>query len=205
MDEIIPLIIFIIVVAFKGLGSIAQRKMKLPLPEEDQAQPKKKGSPLEEFLQELAGKVEPKPRELPAWPEEIKRPDYVQEMREYELGMPLTVHRRPLKEDPIESAPPPPPPPPPQPMPELRMRMSQEEIKTPASLKPTSFKISVKGMNIPGMNFLNSGQTPILRSAAGKTTFDLSSRKQAKKALVAQMVFSKPRAYETSFDNTIAP
>ncbi len=202
MDEIIPLIIFIIFVALKGLGSIAQRKMKLPLPEEDQAQPKKKVSPLEEFLQELAGKVEPKPRELPAWPEEIERPDYVQEMREYELGMPLTVHRRPLKEDPIESAPPPPPPPPP-PMPELRL--NQEKIKPPASLKPTSFKISVKGMNIPGMNFPNGGQTPILRSAAGKTTFDLSSRKQAKKALVAQMVFSKPRAYETSFDNTIAP
>lgn len=202
MDEIIPLIIFIIFVALKGLGSIAQRKMKLPLPEEDQAQPKKKASPLEEFLQEIAAKVEPKPRELPEWPEDIERPDYMQEMREYELGMPLTAHRRPLKEELIESAPPPPPPPPP--MPEMQIKI-REEVKTPHSLKPTSFKISVKGMYIPGMNFPNSGQTPILRSATGKTTFEFNNRKQAKKALVAQMVFSKPRAYETSFDNTISP
>lgn len=200
MEEIFPLIIFIIVIALKGLSSIAQRKMTPPSPKKDQAPPKKKASPLEEFLQEIAAKVEPKPRELPPWPEEIKRPDYVQEMHEYELGMPLTVHRRQWKEDPIESAPPPPPPP----MPEMQMQI-REEVKTPRSLKPTSFKISVKGMYIPGMNFPNGGQAPILRSAAGKTTFEFNSRKQAKKALIAQLVLSKPRAYETSFDNTIAP
>ncbi|MBN2703573.1 MAG: hypothetical protein JXR23_05105 [Pontiellaceae bacterium] len=199
MEEIFPLIIFIIVIALKGLSSIAQRKMTPPSPEKDQAPPKKKASPLEEFLQEIAAKVEPKPRELPEWPEEIERPDYVQEMREYELGKPLTAHRRPLKEELIESAPPPPPS-----MPEMQMKI-REEIKIPRSLKPTSFKISVKGMYIPGMNFPNSGQAPILRSATGKTTFDFNNRKQAKRALIAQMVFSQPRAYETSFDNTIAP
>ncbi|MBN2685304.1 MAG: hypothetical protein JXR40_08490 [Pontiellaceae bacterium] len=193
MEDSLFVFVIIGVIIINALKFFLQKQLNTS--QSDDAVPKKKTSPLEEFLQEIAEKVEGKPREVPAWPEEIERPDYLQEMQEYKLGQ-MNPTRLKHSPEPVT------PPPPPAPMPEMPMK-SQETVKGIRSVKPTSFKISVKGMYVPGMNFPQSGQAPILRSSTGKTAFDLNSRKKAKKALIAQMVFSRPRAYETSFDNTI--
>lgn len=199
MKDLFPLFVIIVVIIANGLKFFMQKKLSSSQ-SDNAAPPKKKPSPLEEFLQEIAGKIEGKPREVPGWPEKIERPDYMQEMHEFKQGTPQMEHRQQRQAESINSVPPPPP----VPISEIALTPSIISAQPARAIpRSTAFKISTKGMSVPGMNVPHTSQAPILRSATGKTTLKLNTRNQLKKALVAQMVFSKPRAYETSFDNTI--
>ena len=86
-------------------------------------------------------------------------------------------------------------------MPEMH---SPKAATVQAPRKLTAFKLPVQGAVFSGLGGMRIKTPPLLRSAAGQTDFNLDDRKQLKQALIASMVFGQPRAYDTSFDNTIA-
>jgi len=70
--------------------------------------------------------------------------------------------------------------------------------------KQAAFKLPSQGATFAGLGHMRIPTPTLLRSAAGQTDFNLSGRKQLKQAIIASIIFGPPRAYETSFDNTIA-
>ena len=52
-------------------------------------------------------------------------------------------------------------------------------------------------MRLPPISLIRS-------TAAGSIDFELKDRRKLKQAIVANIIFSQPRAYDCSFDNTIA-
>ena len=188
MDDFFPFLIFIVIVAVNGVKLLAEKANGKPAPNADEQPTPKKPNPLQEFLQDLAEKVEPR-REAPEWLENIERPDYMQEMHDYEAGHP---HRATPQRQQRAAAT--------APAPEILPPVTSqiEPLK-----KLTTAKIPSQSMSLAGMGNMRIAMPPLLRSASGNTPFKMANRAQAKQALIAQMVFSTPRAFETSFDNTI--
>ena len=76
------------------------------------------------------------------------------------------------------------------------------ELQKTKSLE--TFKLPIQGDIFAGLGGMRIATPRLLRSAAGKTDFELKGRQSLKKAIIAGFVFGPPRAYDSSFDNTIA-
>lgn len=84
MEDLFPLVIFLVVVGVNVLKFFAEKGKAKPAPGNAQPQPRRKPSALESFFEDLAEQMAPKPTELAAWPEGRERPDYLHEMEEFE-------------------------------------------------------------------------------------------------------------------------
>ena len=95
-------------------------------------------------------------------------------------------------------------PPPPAPIAEVITGADSPPAPLPAGRQSTILRLPVQGSVFSSMSNMRISTPPLLRSAAGKTDFDIMNRKQLKQAILASLVFGTPRAYDSSFDNTIA-
>lgn len=199
MEDLIPLLIFIVIAVINVLKYQAEKKGKgKQLPARPaEGRPQRQPTTLEEFFEEIAQKFEPRPTPLPDWPESIERPDYMKEMEEYERAQVAAFE----EEEPERKIPKPP-------APKPAPVMAKEPPKAIAPHVPSrrleSFKLPSQGATFAGLGHMRIPTPTLLRSAAGQTDFNLSGRKQLKQAIIASIIFGPPRAYETSFDNTIA-
>ena len=197
MEDLIPLLLVILIAAVYFLKHAADKSGKKPRESSGETAPEQKPVMLEEFFAELERKITPQPREMPEWPEAIERPDYIREMEAFEA--------RPPETEPVR-----------QPEPARYETPAVEEV--PASHVPVPdqirhahtlgkaaiFKIPSQGAIFSGLGRMHLSMPPMLRSATGHTRFELGEREQLRQALIASMVFGQPRAYDYSFDTTLA-
>jgi hypothetical protein len=196
MEDLVPLIIFIVIAVINVLKYQSEKKGKgkqsPARPQE--GRPQQQPTSLEEFFEEIARKFEPRPTPQPDWPEHIERPDYIQEMEEFERAQ-----AEAFEEDKIA-----PRPPPPAPVSEVISGSDSSSAPQSSGRPGNILKLPVQASVFSSMSSMRISTPPLLRSAAGQTRFDLKSRKQLKQAILASLVLGPPRAYDTSFDNTIA-
>jgi len=86
MEDLVPLIFFLIIVAVNVLKFFIEKGR--PKPSSGKKIPPAKQTPrtpssMESFFENLAEQMTPKPTELAEWPEDRERPDYTQEMEEF--------------------------------------------------------------------------------------------------------------------------
>ncbi len=203
MEDLFPLLIFIVIVIINVLKAIGEKKGRRPPSEasKPEPQPPRPGGPatLEDFFDEIARKFQPQPTEVAEWPENIERPDYTREMEEYEAAQ---LKKR---EEPSPSFTAPAPEPESAPLPNKPFAAATMDIVQPRALgKSSNFKIPAQGAVFAGMSNMRISMPPLLRSATGHIDFRLENKNQLKQALISSMVFGSPRAYDRSFNNTMA-
>jgi hypothetical protein len=208
MEDLVPLIFFLVIVIANGLKFLVERKLgKQPPPEPQpgrRPQPKQQPTTIEEFFEQLSEKVAPsEAHELPDWPETLDRPDYVGEMEAFEQA-----RARELEEEAAAMVPEHPPAPSPEPPPK------KPPIKVPGMVaRPTALKSALSKSPLQAMKAMPTVSqcmrlpdiSPFGRTgAAGQVQFDIKNRKALRHAMRAHLVFSPPRACDQSFDNTVA-
>ena len=199
MEDLIPLLIFIVIAIVNVLKQINDKRNRQAAepPEEESAGTVKETNTLEGFFDDLARKFGPQQQDLPEWPENVERPDYLREMQEYEAG----------QSDPIQEELPaaPVPPVPEVILPEAVVVPARKAVVRPRGMAKTpTFKLKAQDTALAGLSGAHLPVPPLLRSATGRTRFEINTRRKLKKALIASMVFGPPRAYEQSFHNTMA-
>ena len=189
MEELLPFLFFIVIALvqvakfFMEKGAKA-RKASTPV---DGAAPERKPSAFEQFFEDLAEKMEPQsqPTPLPDWPENLEQPDYLQEIDDFqtEQNVPFepTAEIIPTPEPAIQ---------------EVKLAQKPATVLAPVQVSSSAFSGSSR-MRIPSV--------PMMRSnSSGHINVDLTDRKKLKQALIASLIFSPPRAYDQSFDTTLA-
>jgi len=216
VDDIIPFVVIVIFIIVRLAGFIQKskegRKPQGPQPAHPPRPERRPPSTLEDFFKQLAGEPVQPPEPAPST---LKRPDYLKEMEEFNL-----LQAEELEEEIIvESIP----------APEIelpvppkvsndweevskdrqresrsastwsREKIEPAKIQSLESVKPTHALLSgAHGLKMPGGNPLR------IASKSGASWFSLEDRATLKNAMVSHIVFSPPRAYDLSFDNTIA-
>lgn len=190
MEDLVPFLIFIVIAVINILKFVVEkgRKPQAPSPS-GKAVPKRTPSTIEAFFEEIAEKLEPKPTELPDWPEGRERPDYVHQMDGVRFSDVEAMEERAPVSEPIF-----------QPLEPLEPATVQASDFT-AAFKPhvqsTSSAFSGSAMRLPAL------PTP-RKSSLGRIDFDLKRKGNLKKAVIASIVFGQPRVYDRSFDTTLA-
>jgi hypothetical protein len=197
MDDLIPFVIFLVIAVINLLKYVAEKGGR-KTPSESPADPeggRPKTGGLENFFEDLARKFEPQPIDLPDWPEGSDRPDYVEEMEQFETGMAEAIpEEKPLADVvPVMTE-------------HIAPRAIIPEIQPIAQLRGLesamraipAMAIDTSGMRIKTPPLLPSGQT------GGRLDFPLRNRNVLRQAIIANIVFSPPRACCTSFDNSTA-
>jgi len=149
MEDLIPLLIFLVIIAVNAIKFFAERGRKKPAPQPGDTPPKRPSS-LEAFFESIAEQMAPKPTELPEWPENHERPDYAHEMEAFE---------EPFAEEPEEEPP---------------AIVVPKAPSHPAPIARTGSRLRIKG------------------------------HANLRRAMLAHIVFSPPRAFDLSFKNTLA-
>jgi hypothetical protein len=196
MEELVPLIFFLIIVAVNALkffiekGGKSKQAPGTSKPRQPASEPPKRiPSSINTFFENIAEQMAPQPSVVPDSPEARERPDYIREMTEFEVEQDDELE----EERAAEIIPMPAPEPI---MPNMR------EIETPAKVQipaqPAYAGLSGShGLRIAGMtSFIQSG-------ARGRNDFRINGKKNLKQAMLAHVIFSPPRAYDLSFDNTL--
>lgn len=187
MEDLVPFLIFLIIVAVNVVKFLAERGKRKPSSgkaEPQPPQPKRATSSLETFFEDLAKQMAPKPPEIPDWPEGHERPDYVQEMETFEptrgeeFGEEQTAEIIPFS--------------PPEPVARARETTAPATVQRQTTTKP--MLSGSQGMRMPSMNRGGNRQ---------RSGFRIKGRESLKQAMIAHIVFSPPRAYDLSFDQTI--
>lgn len=185
MEDLFPLLIFVVIVAINVVKFLAERSKRKPSSGEAEPQPPKRAtSSLEAFFEDLAKQVAPKPPESPDWPEGRERPDYVQEMETFEQARAEELEEEPVAEI-IPFSPP---------APVARARKTTAPATVQRRATPKPMLSESHGMRMPSMNRGGNGQ---------RSGFRIKGRESLKQAMIAHIVFSPPRAYDLSFDQTI--
>jgi hypothetical protein len=188
MEDLVPLIFFLVIIAVNGLKFLIERGAKKraasPSHQREEEPPRNTPPSIEDFFEKIAGQFAPKPREEPDWPENVERPDYVQEMAEFEHDQAEEL----WEEQTAEIIP--------MPVQEPVMQKAAEAAKVQLAFQST-FSGS-HGIRIPGMtSFVQSG-------AVGNSDFRITGKQDLKRAMLAHVIFSPPRVFDPLFDNTIA-
>jgi len=195
MEDLVPLIFFLVIVLANGLKYLFEknaRKRAKEAPQEE-GQPPRKPKSIEAFFEGLAEQVAPKPATVP---------DYVKEREAFEHAQ---AEEWAAEED-METAafiPLPEVEPPPQiskaAEPEAFTQAAGNTILTQSPLKTSTALLSgSREIRIPGLS-------PYVRiDASSRVEFSLKGKKKLKQAIIANIIFSPPRALDRSFDNTIA-
>lgn len=199
MEDLIPLLIFIVIAVINLLKFVAEKSgKKKPAPPPETQAPRRAAASIEAFFEDLANKLGPQPTEVPAWPENSEKPDYMKEMEEFEASGDEPYEAKETAEI--------------IPIPQKKVMPSgfSEAAEIPDSMltgHTTSLKAAMKSMpamicNTSGMRITSS---PFLRTnAAQRIEFSLKEKGALRKAILANLIFSPPRAYDRTFDNTIS-
>jgi len=102
MEDLVPLIFFLVIIVVNVLKFFIEKggkSKKKTAPNRIQPeQPERKPSTLERFFADLAEQMEPRPQTLPDLPEEFERPDYAQEMTEFDQAQEEAPKEEPVAE-----------------------------------------------------------------------------------------------------------
>lgn len=193
MEDLIGLIVIIVFAVINLLAQAGKKKRPAPpgtAPDPDRGQPRQAPASIEEFFEFLNEKLAPKPTPLPDWPESRPRPDYAREALEFELARSMEFDdAEGATEEPMAVVPPEPPKP--------SWGLSGKPQQTVADLPKSN------GKAFAGSHGLRMPSSPLLRSkSAGTLSFNLTKRANLKQAIIANMVFSPPRAYDPHFETT---
>jgi len=190
MDDLGPFFFLIFIALVQFVKFLIEKNAKAKKnPQTGGTPPAKQPSAFEEFFGELARKLEPQaqPAPQPDWPEAYERPDYMQEMEDVETDQ---GEEPPLSD--LRSAPEPA---------VVLPAVVLDEKTGPVFQSHTQISSSV----FEGISAMRLQSIPLMRSTTGgEIDFDLKDRKQLKQAIIANLVFSPPRAYDCSFDTTLA-
>lgn len=190
MEDLVPFLIFIVIALVNVVKFVLEKgaKGKKPPALPGEAPPQRAPSTIEQFFGEMAEKLEPKPTPVPDWPEGYERPDYMQEMEDFEEEQAVEIV--PMPESVIT------------PMPVVHDTLPLQGVEKAVSFQaPAQVASSV----FAGSSRMRLPPVPMMRSnAAGTIDFNLKSRKKLKQAIIANLIFSQPRAYDRSFDTTLA-
>ena len=194
MDDLIMFLVFILIAVINLVKTFVEKKARNetpPGPEAEEESVKKVPQPIQDFFDTMAEAFEMKPRPAPEWPEGYERPDYMQEMGEYEAsaeGDPSETLKmeEPVREfaaapaiAPLEATP---------------IRVVQQNRAVTQAI-PNAFA-GMQGMRLPAFTILRSG-------TGGTLDYSLRKKADLKRAIIANVVFSRPRAYDTKFENTV--
>jgi hypothetical protein len=193
MEDLVPFIFFIVIVAVNGLKFLVERAGKKSAREKsdhpEEAPVQKTPHSIEGFFETIAEQIAPKQREVPDWPESRERPDYIQEKEEFEVAQ-----AEELEEERVAEIIPMPMP---EPLLKIVAKVAAAKVQLPTESLQTAFSGS-HGIRIPGMNsFVQSGKL-------GNSNFRIEGKQDLRRAMYAQIIFSSPRALDCSYDNTIA-
>lgn len=187
MDDLIPFLIFIVIAVINVGKFVLEKNAKGKPSTPGEKKPNAQPSGLEDFFEKLASKLEPQPVDLPNWPEGYERPDYVAEQEEYQ--------------DAQEEVPEP------QPTAQFIPTPVTEDVSTPPA-KPHSISLKTAMSAMPPMTSgIGSLQMPSMKmksATAGTINYSLRKKSELRKAIIANIVFSTPRACDPSFDNTVS-
>ncbi|RKX38318.1 MAG: hypothetical protein DRP64_15875 [Verrucomicrobia bacterium] len=184
MEDLIPLIFFLIIVGVNVLKFFIEKGGKAKkAPDQNREAPPRRASPLESFFEDLAQQMAPKPTELADWPEDRERPDYAREMEEFTSAESEEVEEEKIAEIIPFSVP----------EPIARVRKTEAPVKVQRQTTQPMLSGS-QGMR---MRSMNSGGNR-------GSDFRIGGKKNLKRAMLAHIVFSPPRAFDLSFDNTIS-
>lgn len=199
MDDLIPFLIFVVVIIV-NIVKYAVEKGGKPKPAPKEGAPKPQPSGLEGFFEDLARKLEPKPVEMPEWPEGRDRPDYMKEMEEFEEAPPddfiqeetAEIIPIPAKMSGMDA----------EPFNNLPAAIEVPPVEQVASLQSTLKSMpgllsGIKGVRLPSSTMMRSTTT------GRGIDFSLSEQADLRKAMIANMIFGPPRAYDTTFDNSV--
>jgi len=198
MEDLAPLLIFVIIVVVNLLKYLAEKGGKQkPTPDQSNGvPPRRTPTAIEDFFEDFVEQAAPKPRKLPDWPEGYERPDYLEEMKPFEQ---VEIEEEQTAE--IIPLPPQQPSAPAAPVwtpeaPDFHPQQKLPAVQAPRKASQAILSGS-QGMRMPGM-------TPFGHSnAAGHIDFQIKGKKNLKTALLGHIVFSSPRAYDFGFENTI--
>jgi hypothetical protein len=201
MDDLIPFLVFIVIALINLVKFIMEKGLqgkRPPQPTEEGA-PEQEPATIEDFFEELAGKLAPKPTKLPDWPEGIEKPDYVGEMKAFrEEPDDYPWDEEPARAEII---------PMPMPMPEPVVEVSAVAAQPAVAIGGESLKRALGSVPnaFTGTKSIKLNAVPAMRlgSSRGSIAFPLTDRKELRQAIIANIIFSPPRAYDTTFENVI--
>lgn len=197
MDDLIPLLIFIVIAVVNLIKFLSERGRK-PGPAAPEKPDEQEPASLENFFEALAQKLGPKPVELPEWPEDRAKPDYAAEMAAFEAAQTARPFARAPTAENV-----------PQPGAAAGPSAAAAAV-TPGTVKAVDQARALQGvMNsapglMTGMKGARLSSSPQLRQGAGHLSFPLKDRNDLRRAILANVIFGPPRAYDTRFENTFA-
>jgi len=196
MEDLVPLLIFIVIAVINILKYQTEKKGKgKPAPARPkQGRPQHPPSPLEEFFEEITRKFEPKPPPQPDGSELYEQPDSLPAAEAFK-PVPTGIN----EQERIASMPPPS-----APISEVIATSGASPAPPAAGRRSSTLRLPVDASVFSSMGNMRMSTPPLLRSATGTTDFAIGNRRQLKQAILAGLVFGQPRAYDTSFDNTVA-
>ena len=185
MEDLVPLIFFLIIVAVNVLKFFIEKGGK-PKSAPGKAEPRPKQTPrapsLESFFENLAVQMAPKPMEQPDLPEGYERPDCAQEMEEFTVSQSEgEAEQRVAEIIPFE-------------VPEPIAHMPKAEA--PATVQRQDTQPMLSGSQGMRMHSMNSGGN-------SRPGFRIGGKKDLKQAMLAHIIFSPPRAFDLSFSDTL--
>ena len=196
MEDLVPLIFFLVIVVVNALKFFIEKGGKSKRtgkenPQQPEEAPRKQATSIEGFFETLTDQFTAQPTKVAAWPEGRERPDYVHEMEEFE-----SEQLEELENDPIVEM---------IPMPVAEsivpvLRKVEEPARIEHHAPPSTHTVlsGSHGLRIPGMDaYMRSGN-------AGRNNFRITGGDNLRQAMLAHVVFGPPRAFDLSFDNTIA-
>jgi hypothetical protein len=188
MEDLIPFLIFIVIAVINLVKFVLEKSAKGAGTPADKTQERKAPSSLEDFFEKLAGKLEPAPAPLPDWPKGFERPDYLSEQEKFEAAEMEDREPKPMAEI--------------IPMPAMAPLRKVEPIELHASSMKTAMAA------IPplasGFSSLRMPSSQMKSGTAGTIHYSLRKKAELRKAIIANIVFSTPRACDPSFDNTVS-
>ncbi len=200
MDDLVPFLIFILIALINLVKFLLEKgaKGRKPAAQPAEEPPPAEHSTIEEFFESLAEKMAPKPTELPDWPEGYERPDYMKEMEEFNTARPEGYEEEVAEIIPMPT---------PAPRPVPFVHDDAPERPAVAMMEPTAFlKSGLK--SVPSLFSSSQGMrlpaTTIMNSATGRIDFPLENKRDLRKAIIANIILQRPRAYDTSIENLFA-
>ncbi|MEI6892802.1 MAG: hypothetical protein V5783_11585 [Pontiella sp.] len=186
MDDVLPFLVFIVIALINLVKFMLEKNAKktAKAPDENQSTPPLASSPstMQEFFEGIAEKFEPPPIPVPDWAEKEER----------SAAIPEQIIYAPPPEPVAEIIP--------MPVAENRAISSPPQVEI-ASFKSTmstipSVSSGLRNIRFPSLSGMNNG-------SGGRINYSLKSKAALRKAILAQIVFSAPRAFDESFKNTI--
>lgn len=186
MDDLFPFLIFIVIALINLVKFVLDKNAKGKAAPSGEKPKKTAPSTLEDFFEKLASKLEPQPTPVPDWPEGYEQPDYLGEQEAYETMQ----EKASVQSEPVA---------------EIIPLPVMEKVSAPSSkIHAVSVKAAMSAMPSlsSGFRSLQMPASHMKSGNSGTTNYSLRNKAELRRAMIANVIFSTPRACDPSFENT---